>query len=123
MYDKGKVLTALFALLFLFSLPFLFSLGERKEPEIILPEKEKRCVEEKTFMRKNHMKFLSLLRDRAIREGKRSYISRDGRTFDISLTSTCLGCHKKKDEFCDRCHNYVGVKPDCFSCHIFEGGL
>lgn len=26
-------------------------------------------------------------------------------------TNDCLGCHTNRQEFCDRCHNYVGVDP------------
>ncbi|HCX02472.1 MAG TPA: cytochrome C, partial [Syntrophaceae bacterium] len=45
----------------------------------------------------------------------------NGRTFEKSLTGTCLQCHSNKEQFCDRCHNYVGAKPSCFNCHIIPG--
>jgi hypothetical protein len=36
----------------------------------------------------------------------------DNKTYDISLTGTCLKCHPNKVEFCDRCHNYNAVAPN-----------
>ena len=36
----------------------------------------------------------------------------------MSLSQSCLGCHSNKEQFCDACHNYAGVKPNCWSCHI-----
>ena len=56
-------------------------------------------------------------REAVVREGIRSYVGSDGREYEISLTETCLGCHSNKSEFCDKCHNYVGVRPDCWDCH------
>ena len=38
--------------------------------------------------------------------------------YDISLAGTCMKCHSNKAEFCDRCHDYAGVSPDCWSCHV-----
>ena len=29
----------------------------------------------------------------------------------MSLTRTCMDCHSNKAEFCDRCHNYLAVRP------------
>jgi cytochrome c len=82
---------------------------------------EKRCVEDTTFMRANHMKLLDTWRDEVVREGHRLYTAKNGRTFEKSLTGTCLQCHSNKEQFCDRCHNYVGAKPSCFNCHIIPG--
>jgi cytochrome c len=81
----------------------------------------KKCVEDTTFMRANHMKMLAAWRDEAVREGNRLYTAKNGHTFEKSLTGTCIQCHANKEQFCDRCHNYVGAKPTCFSCHIVPG--
>lgn len=78
----------------------------------------KKCVEDAAFMRANHMKMLQAWRDDVVREGSRVYVARDGRKFEKRLTGTCLQCHSNKSSFCDRCHNFVGAKPSCFSCHI-----
>ena len=76
------------------------------------------CLEDKAFMSADHMKMLHAWRDEVVREGKREYTAKDGRKFEKSLTGTCLSCHSNKEQFCDRCHNYMGAKPTCYDCHI-----
>ena len=88
------------------------------ETPAILQLKERRCVEDTSFMRTNHMKLIVTWREGVVREGNRFYTTADGRIFEASLSGTCLKCHSNKQQFCDSCHNYVGVKPSCFSCHI-----
>jgi cytochrome c len=88
---------------------------------VIARLQNKKCVEDKTFMRTDHMKMLNAWRDEAVRDGHRLYTAKDGRTFEKSLTGTCIQCHSNKEQFCDRCHNYVGAKPTCFSCHVVPG--
>lgn len=85
---------------------------------IIKAMSNKTCVEDTAFMRTHHMKMLNAWRDEVVREGRRIYTAKDGRVYEKSLTGTCLSCHSNKERFCDRCHNYVGAKPSCFSCHI-----
>jgi hypothetical protein len=80
--------------------------------------KEKRCVEDTSFMRTNHMKMLKSWREEVVRDGHRFYTAKNGRIFEKSLTGTCLQCHSNKKQFCDRCHNYVSTKPSCFDCHV-----
>jgi len=29
-----------------------------------------------------------------------------------------MDCHNNKTKFCDQCHNYAGVSPYCWECHI-----
>ena len=79
---------------------------------------KKECVETKEFMRAEHMRLLDEWRDAAVRDGERLYVNNEGRRFVISLQNTCMHCHSNKKEFCDRCHNYLTVKPYCWSCHI-----
>jgi hypothetical protein len=69
-------------------------------------------------MRKNHMSLLLTWRQLAVREGDREYVASDGKHYDMRLTGTCLRCHSNKAEFCDRCHDYVPVKPRCWNCHV-----
>jgi hypothetical protein len=48
----------------------------------------------------------------------------DHHQYDMSLQNTCMKCHQNKAAFCDRCHNYVGVNPSCWGCHVEpKGGL
>jgi cytochrome c len=112
----------------LITFPFWYGKGKATPPPalsidtlVINRMPEKRCVEETAFMRANHMKLLNVWRDEAVREGRRLYTAKDGRTFEKSLTGSCLQCHSNKEQFCDRCHNYVGAKPACFDCHIVPG--
>jgi len=88
---------------------------------VINSMQNKKCVEDTAFMRADHMKMLKTWRDEAVREGHREYTAKDGRKYEKSLTGTCIQCHSNKEQFCDRCHNYVGAKPTCFSCHIVPG--
>ncbi|RPJ52693.1 MAG: menaquinol oxidoreductase [Acidobacteria bacterium] len=77
-----------------------------------------RCIEPVAFMRASHMTLLADWRERAVRQGVRTYRATDGREFDISLSRTCLQCHQDKTKFCDRCHDYAAVSPGCWDCHL-----
>ena len=80
--------------------------------DIVLPSSGK-CIKDKEYMRANHMDLLKKGRVKAVRDGVR--------TNDYSLKN-CQTCHQKRDEFCDRCHHFVGVKPECFECHYYPTG-
>ena len=41
-----------------------------------------------------------------------------GKIYYKSLQETCMDCHSNKSKFCDECHNYMGVAPYCWDCHI-----
>ncbi|PKN20322.1 MAG: menaquinol oxidoreductase [Deltaproteobacteria bacterium HGW-Deltaproteobacteria-6] len=112
----------------LITFPFWYGKGKTSRPPALSLDtpaiaqlQEKRCVEDTPSMRKSHMKLLNAWRDEAVREGNRLYTAKDGRTFEKSLTGTCLKCHSNKEQFCDRCHNYLGARPTCFGCHIVPG--
>ncbi|MEW6007035.1 MAG: hypothetical protein AB1595_02625 [bacterium] len=107
------VIGGLIVFLVVFSFPFVLNvMGGRisdkiPEPEIKLPKG--RCLKERNVMRASHMNLLKEARDKVVREGIRG---------SFTLTS-CRECHKNRDEFCNRCHNFVGAKPLCFSCHYY----
>jgi hypothetical protein len=83
------------------------------------PNGSKECVEVRAYMRASHMDLLNEWRDGVVRTGQRSYVSTtNGRTFDMSLSRTCLDCHSNKAEFCDRCHTFMAVDPYCWNCHV-----
>lgn len=120
----GLILLGLAIFVIGVTFPFWYGKGKTAPPVLSLETPEingladKKCIEDKDFMRANHIKLLNAWRDEAVREGKRVYTAKDGRTFEKSLTGTCIRCHSNKEQFCDRCHNYVGAKPSCFDCHI-----
>ncbi len=120
MFDKGKVLggLAIFLCLGTFPLWYIAAQGKAAYPPdpVIYPGSEQ-CVESTEYMSKYHMQLLQQWRDQAVRQGDRVYIASDNKTYDISLTGTCLKCHPNKAEFCDRCHTYNDVSPNCYNCH------
>ena len=64
------------------------------------------------------MQLLDVWRYQVVRVGKRLYTAEDGTEYRMSLQNTCLSCHSNKIDFCDRCHDYAGVTPDCWTCHL-----
>ena len=49
------------------------------------------------------------------------YVASDGKTYEMSLQNECMRCHSNKAQFCDKCHDYAGLKKDdpyCWNCHI-----
>ncbi|MBF0160829.1 MAG: hypothetical protein HQL88_00945 [Magnetococcales bacterium] len=83
--------------------------GPADHPPLEVPE-GRECVQPAEWMRRNHMDFLKHNRDMAVREGVR--------VKDDSLKN-CSTCHKSREKFCDRCHAYVAVAPNCFECHDY----
>jgi hypothetical protein len=69
-------------------------------------------------IRREHPALLSQWRDAVVRDGQTTFRTSDGRDVPMSLSGTCLGCHTEPSKFCDRCHDWVGVKPGCFGCHV-----
>ena len=121
MYDGDKIIPGLIIFFCLISFPVLYTALKGKfayVPELEIVTSEKRCVEQAKFMRVEHMNLLkNYWRDSVVREGYRIYTASDGKEYTISLTGTCLDCHPNKTNFCDRCHDYLGIKPACWECH------
>ena len=108
----------------------------------------KECVESTEYMRAWHMQLLDDWRHTVVRDGERYYRpskkardirldqqlldqwrhfvsdgtrgfkSKTDKVYYKSLQVTCLDCHANKSKFCDECHNYMGVTPYCWDCHI-----
>jgi len=120
MYDGGKIIAGLVIFLGLITFPVWSNIADGDadfvpQPKIITEATN--CVAPVEYMRSSHMDILNEWRDLVVREGKRVYVAFDGKEHEMSLTNTCLDCHSNKAEFCDQCHNYVGVKPYCWDCH------
>ncbi len=113
MGGKGAIAIVV-ALIGLIAAPLLYTaagnglFNKPPKPELTLPAGGGKCIEPTEFMRKNHMTLLVHVRDDIVRNGahKPKY-----------HIEHCKTCHTKRAEFCDKCHNYVGVKPECFDCH------
>ena len=120
MNDTKKIYTGFVIFLILVISPFIFrvfgSPGSR--PQVELPTDQQKCVESKEFMAGSHMQLLDEWRDAAVRENTRVYVASDDTRHTMSLTNTCLGCHTSRQNFCDKCHDYVGVDPYCWDCHM-----
>jgi len=133
MHDKGRIVLGLAVFLALITFPVWYNLvsGERTvPPEVELPPDEERCVADREFMRREHMQLLMDWRDDVVRDDERIHTTADGRQYAKSLSGTmtardggsCMSCHRKKEAFCDRCHNYVAVEPVCWDCHVEPKG-
>lgn len=122
MYDGGKIITGLIIFFILLLFPVWYQVGKAsKAPDPQLTEEAKKaekCIESKDFMTTQHMKMLDRWRNEAVRKAERYYVSSGGKTYYKSLQVTCLECHSNKTKFCDQCHNYMGVSPFCWDCHI-----
>ncbi len=122
MYDKDKVIAGLVIFAVLVSFPFWYNLGKAAPaPELKLTEKAKEaktCIKSKDAMKTEHMQMLDDWREKVVREGRGVYVAENGKSYEMSLSNTCLDCHSNKAEFCDKCHNYTSVNPYCWDCHI-----
>ena len=125
MRDRGAILVGLVVFLALVTYPIwsgLISGQSAEAPELVLPAEGGQCVAETETMRTDHMQMLMEWRDEVVRDDDRIYTTADGRQYYKSLSGTCMTCHANKEQFCDRCHDYVGVTPYCWDCHVAPPG-
>lgn len=121
MYDGSKIIPGLIIFLCLITFPIWYTVaGGRSSysPDPKTPADKKQCVEPAEYMTSSHMDLLNDWRDEVVRGENRIYEASDGKTYEMSLSNTCMNCHSNKADFCDECHNYVGVNPYCWDCHI-----
>ena len=98
------------------ALPALAFAAERTPKPIIIIDKPGRCVEDTATMRREHPDMLKHQRDQTVREGIRT---------PAHSLKECVGCHASTQTgsvlgekgFCQSCHDYASVRPDCFDCH------
>jgi hypothetical protein len=120
MYNAKYIIPGIIIFLAACLFPFWDNYGTQAyvRPELVLPEGEEECIEPVEYMRTDHMRLLNEWRDKALREGLRSYTATDGRKWTISLQNTCMSCHNDKVGFCDACHNEHNVVLSCWDCHV-----
>jgi len=126
MHDTGKVIVGVIIFLVLISFPIWYNVAS--ETATYRPVLEKplgaECVRATSYMTGYHMDLLNEWRDEVVREDDRFFEGPGGVKMEKSLTNTCLSCHQNKDQFCDQCHDYAGVQPYCWDCHIVtKGGM
>ena len=94
MYDSGKIITGLVIFFILLLFPVWYQVGKASNiPDPQLTETAKKagkCVEEKEFMKTQHMKMLDQWRNEVVRDGERYYTSTEGKMYNKSLQVTCL---------------------------------
>jgi len=139
MKDRGAIITGLVIFLGLLTFPIWYIIGPGHvgtPPAVELPAGMEHCVLDTQEMRDAHMALLNQWRDEVVRDGERFFTEEDGyyvheslldpahpeRGIEKSLSKTCLGCHTNKAEFCDKCHDYAGVTPYCWDCHVIPQG-
>jgi len=121
MYDGGKVIIGVVVFLALITFPVWYNVANDRAgytPELDRAVRGDSCVRDSAWMVGNHMDLLNSWRDEVVRQGMRFETGADGTVYEKSLSYTCLDCHQNKDKFCDRCHDYMGVTPYCWDCHI-----
>jgi len=93
----------------------LFAFAGAPKPAIKI-ENPGECIAPAAEMRRNHMDMLKHQRDRTLRLGIRG---------EKASLKECVNCHASKttgtvlgkDGFCQECHSYAAVNPDCWDCH------
>ena len=127
MHDGGKILAGLVVFLAVVLSPLWYHAVQGAEswgpPELGSATGGEECVEPTAYMRSLHMDLLNNWRDEAVRSEDRTYVGFGGKEYEKSLAGTCMNCHSNKEEFCDRCHEYVGVEPYCWDCHAEPVGM
>ena len=125
MNDKPVIIAGLIIFLVAATFPIWYTFaagdaGPRQAVELPEGEGKDKCVEDRAYMIGNHMKLLYDWRNAVVRDAKKTpYTSKaSGEKHEMSLTKTCLKCHTDRDKFCNRCHDYADVKPNCWTCHV-----
>jgi len=121
MHDAGKVILGIIVFLALITFPIWYNVANGKAgytPELERAAHGDNCVRDSAWMTGNHMDLLNQWRDEVVRQNSRYETGPDEVTDEKSISYTSLDCHQNKDKFCDRCHDYMGVTPYCWDCHI-----
>jgi [DsrC]-trisulfide reductase subunit J len=121
MNDRFRIIVGLVIFLILITFPIWYNVASGTagySPELEKPLNATECVRETAYMTSNHMDLLNDWRDKVVREGERLDTDHHGQEIEMSLTRNCLSCHTNKDQFCDKCHDYLGVAPYCWDCHV-----
>ena len=116
----------LFVLLFTF--PVLMNLGKsvaKTQPPAMLQDQkamqelaDKLGVKNIDEFRERHKQVLAEWKDIVVRDGKRVYVTKDGREIPISLQNLA-----SQPQYCSDCQDYAGIEiPNCWTCHVEPKG-
>ena len=122
MYDGKKIIPGLIIFVALVSFPLWHNMGSGKMnyvPKPKPPADKKECVEPKDYIRIHHKDLLEDWKESVVRNSGTTYLATNKKRYLMSLNRTCMSCHTDKTEFCDQCHNYMGVTNKCWDCHIY----
>jgi hypothetical protein len=121
MHDTGKILSGLVIFFAVVASPVWYQALKGEPigpPDLKIDSESPVCVATTAYMRSLHMDLLNDWRDEAVRDSDRIYVGLEGVEYEKSIGGTCLGsCHTSQEEFCDRCHEYVGAEVYCWDCH------
>lgn len=122
MYDGKKIIPGLIIFLGIMAYPLWHNAISGKTgyiPKPKIPADQKECIEPKEYIRVNHKTLLEDWMEAVVRRGAITYAAKNKKTYMMSLNQTCMKCHQDKGEFCDQCHNYMGVTNKCWDCHMY----
>jgi len=122
MYDGKKIIPGLIIFLGLVTSPLWYNAASGKIsyiPKPKIPAEKKECVEPKKYIRINHKNLLDDWKESVVRKAATTYLASNKKRYLMSLNRTCMNCHTDKAEFCDQCHNYMGVTNKCWDCHMY----
>jgi hypothetical protein len=137
MQDFGKIIIGIIVFLVLLSIPVIVTQASGNadyDPESKLAEslesiEANSCINSNSaeYMRVHHSDLLYDYRTWAVRDdasgdtGDVYWTDEDGNKQLFSLNGTCLGCHTDRDAFCNVCHDYTAIQPNCWDCHDLSG--
>lgn len=126
---KSYIIIGIIVFLAVMTMPIWMNIGNVRAadgPEVSLDTPainaldEKECIYDTAYMRANHMEILHDWKIQVVREGNRTLVTPEGAEYDMSLQNTCMECHSNYEDFCQSCHEYSGVEPNCWQCHTNE---
>ncbi len=136
MRDRPFIIGGLLVFFALITLPVWYNLAagaSTRAPDVKLPAGQRECVAPIAYMKSSHMQLLIDWREGVVRNNVRTVTAANGKQYDASLTRTCLqqchapaasagastaAAHAGQADFCGKCHDYAGVTPTCWSCHV-----
>lgn len=125
---KSYIVAGILVFLLMITAPAWLNIGKSADiaepavsldtPEIQALGADAKCIYDAEYMRTHHMEVLAQWKKQAMRNNNRSLVLDDGREIQVSLQESCLKCHSNYEEFCKKCHDYNGVDPNCWNCHV-----